>query len=321
MQMLPLEKNCIDIGLNVEPADVKKSAKGKKLVNGGALLTCKTEGECVDKIGSLEKISKKASTIGNIAKGNFWNGGEPKDRDTTNSLNYFYVKITSSGGNPIEMTYSYGTAKGVNPGYVVSVKYGENEGKMVEGSRYDAWGNVGDDENCKMNLLNYKVGQEQKKGVAINNNEYTNSHHKTYDENILKCTDEINAKGWDAYTKLAGEGARFQCVRRNIPWINDNTVFYPPGKGKGVRFSQLWLTWSSTFKKAYDIADATIASEMGDECKLQMSSEKTEAVDAVPGNRVQLNGNSTVESEKAHERLVYFHKSYDDPNGGNAPFY
>lgn len=70
---------------------------------------------------------------------------------------------------------------------------------------------------------------------------------------------------FDAYTKLAGEGARFQCVRENMDRLTDNTVFHIKNELEGVRFCELWKTWSATFHKKYNIQNNEIVSELSKE--------------------------------------------------------
>nr|WP_295680043.1 DUF4157 domain-containing protein [uncultured Fibrobacter sp.] len=50
----------------------------------------------------------------------------------------------------------------------------------------------------------------------------------------------------DSYTKLAGEGARFICVRNHMDVISDNTLFYIKKESIfiGVTFETLWKSWS-----------------------------------------------------------------------------
>ena len=68
---------------------------------------------------------------------------------------------------------------------------------------------------------------------------YSNRHESTKGkilEHTYKNSNEegrradVRSKNFDAYTKLAGEGARFRCVRNNIAKITDDTVFYAAGQ-------------------------------------------------------------------------------------------
>lgn len=79
---------------------------------------------------------------------------------------------------------------------------------------------------------------------------------------------EHGNKSWDAYTKLAGEGARFQCVKNHISDIKDNTTFGINENGvegiekPNVTFSTLWKSWGTVFKSAFNIPDSTVAEKI-----------------------------------------------------------
>ena len=67
----------------------------------------------------------------------------------------------------------------------------------------------------------------------------------------------------DAYTKLAGEGARWVCVRKHAASIQNNSLFYvahasDKSKVTGVTFQTLWGNWKDAFGKRYDIPDADV---------------------------------------------------------------
>ena len=65
----------------------------------------------------------------------------------------------------------------------------------------------------------------------------------------------------DAYAKLAGEGARFCCIRNNMDRITNNTVFFFSnkfGRRLGITTQKLWSTWSTLFSKEYNISDKDI---------------------------------------------------------------
>ena len=167
---------------------------------------------------------------------------------------------------PVTLTLKYQFRKsGVNlagneaggPGYIVSVDKSRQRG------RADAAGsmiNPGKDQNGKT------VGVDT-------NDSYSNRHepaqgsilgHTYRKGNVQGQRGDIRSKNFDAYTKLAGEGARFQCVRRNIATITDDTVIHARGQNQGVKFCELWLTWSASFDKKYDIPDSEIKGKLSD---------------------------------------------------------
>lgn len=136
------------------------------------------------------------------------------------------------------------------PGYIVSVEKTKKGGGSAKGGMVNPQG------GSRPNTINT----------------YSNAHEKTVGSSILDITykksnaggqgADVRSKNFDAYTKLAGEGARFKCVRNNIDTITDDTVFYAAGQTEGVKFSQLWLTWSASFGKKYDIEDSEIVNKL-----------------------------------------------------------
>jgi len=161
--------------------------------------------------------------------------------------------------NPVTLSLKYQfrkqgvdprTGKVGGPGYIISVNKTSQKNTRV----------------------NYQGTMVNSRGSVDKTNTYSNQHDSTVDKTILEQTYKKNnetdkknlrSKNFDAYTKLAGEGARFQCVRRNIAKIKDDTVIHAKGEDKGVKFCELWLTWSATFQKKYDIGDTEIAQKLG----------------------------------------------------------
>jgi hypothetical protein len=91
---------------------------------------------------------------------------------------------------------------------------------------------------------------------------YGSSHHEV-DNNLLAETSLPGSTGTDAYTKLAGEGARWICVRDNIAKLEDQSQFYcadpeHPEQVLTVQFQELWLSWAERFQKKYDIPNAEV---------------------------------------------------------------
>lgn len=170
------------------------------------------------------------------------------------------------------------------PGYIVSV---EKTQKAKSGENYRGI--------MKNEVL---VGDET--------NTYSNRHVSTGDKSILEQTykknnkisetDRLRSENFDAYTKLAGEGARFNCVRRNIAKIKDDTVIHAYGEDKGVEFCELWKTWSASFDKKYDINDGEIATKLRDESSdkpkntlwIRKNTTHTEAVSVDVSNNIEL---------------------------------
>ncbi len=105
--------------------------------------------------------------------------------------------------------------------------------------------------------------------------EYSNIHATDdANENILGLVTpqsgdayvDQNEKKLDAVTKIAGEGARWQCVRSAAGKLKNNLRFYTPkltgDKNPSIEFSDLWLTWSTVFNKEFNIPDEGVATEL-----------------------------------------------------------
>jgi hypothetical protein len=93
---------------------------------------------------------------------------------------------------------------------------------------------------------------------------YGSAHDEGGTENILEATEGGSDKSFDAYTKLAGEGARWQSVRKHGAYLKDTSRFFvrddkDPNKVLCVAFSKLWKAWMGKFDKKYDVPDRDLA--------------------------------------------------------------
>lgn len=135
------------------------------------------------------------------------------------------------------------------------------------------------------------------KGVPT---KYSNRHASTGGNTLSGLTDlddtnktqHANEEGLDAMTKIAGEGARWQAVRKHAAKLTDSSWFFARTNNakdpdvNGVSFKNLWLSWAGAFDKAYDISDATFASKvktMGAFVKNQYGKFTTKGFSLAPG--------------------------------------
>lgn len=103
------------------------------------------------------------------------------------------------------------------------------------------------------------------------NPKFTNIHDTLDTSNILDMTTSGDKeKNLDAYTKIAGEGARWQCVREHARYLKNDSWFYT-AKGSpkrdevwAVDFMTLWKSWDSVFGKAYDITKDEVSTKLAD---------------------------------------------------------
>ncbi|SHN30660.1 hypothetical protein [Rhizobacter sp. OV335] len=163
---------------------------------------------------------------------------------------FLYVTIRYGVGEELEqldLVYQHAPAF---TGYVEQIMDSSNDntkdypsmftnGKEVSGTKLDT-GNVAKERNLQ----------------------YSNIHHKDDSDTITAMTEDGTAKGLDAYTKLAGEGARWQAVRSHARVLKDSSRFFIPVPGTeaepkvyAVDFVSLWLSWDSAFGKQYDISN------------------------------------------------------------------
>ena len=107
-------------------------------------------------------------------------------------------------------------------------------------------------------------------GAVRDTDKYTNIHDDTDSANTAGMIEAGGAeKNLDAYTKIAGEGARWMCVREHASNLQNDTFFYviqaaDPTKVWGVTFQTLWGQWDSAFDKGYNIADNVVATALRD---------------------------------------------------------
>jgi len=112
-----------------------------------------------------------------------------------------------------------------------------------------------------------KEYSEQSNTFAQNHVTHLNYNRYSDDSRIVEenlKSKIMDVKG-DAYTKLAGEGARFQCVRNNMSLLTNNTNFYCRILGDGFvacKFKDLWNDWASSFDKKFNISDDEVANKM-----------------------------------------------------------
>jgi hypothetical protein len=105
---------------------------------------------------------------------------------------------------------------------------------------------------------------------------YSQTHDVTQEGGLLGQTYKTTEPGIDAYTKIAGEGARWHCEKEH-PYLENNSIFYitervnNPGSKfagsatyVGVGFGTLWTSWLTVFGKRYDITDAEVAKAIRD---------------------------------------------------------
>ena len=197
----------------------------------------------------LKNISEKAAEIGdNTPINTNW--------ETSESGAGIYNDINSTKMNPFQVPIQSVFPVTQDDAYIITLYYHFgpfNHGYIVQ--VYD---------NGSNGIMSYKA--------ILSAGEYRNEHDETKNTKILDQTNEGNDNiKFDAYTKLAGEGARFQCVRDNIGKISNNTYFYLNGSlelsdlytykkltNPGVSFKTLYSNWGRVFSHKFNISNQDI---------------------------------------------------------------
>jgi len=136
------------------------------------------------------------------------------------------------------------------PGYIT---------KVTRSHRSTETANISNVHNKRLDELNHnEYSSTHEIGTGDNDLELIKRTYKKRRASKLFGTDTV-----DAYTKLVAEGARFHCVRNNMDKIKDNTFFYITDPIiVGVKFSNLWSSWSSVFSKKYGIDNQTVSEKI-----------------------------------------------------------
>lgn len=93
---------------------------------------------------------------------------------------------------------------------------------------------------------------------------YSNRHDDKDSGGIAGLTSGTGEKNVDAYTKIGGEGARWQCVRKHVSKLKNDSRFFTANRAEdqtvfAIPFKTLWLNWKTGFNNKYDIPDAEVA--------------------------------------------------------------
>ena len=96
---------------------------------------------------------------------------------------------------------------------------------------------------------------------------YGTKHEEKSARPVADMTEGKSEGSLDAYTKIAGEGARWKCVREHAAALQNDTWFFcahPTVEGKfvGIQFVNLWKCWDKPFKKAYDIPHSVVVEKL-----------------------------------------------------------
>lgn len=204
-----------------------------------------------DKAQALSAIASKAGSIaksvnGVVSKsGGFTRSAENMDKPDVTTVDPFtHGHVQTYGEKYLCLMYQQthgfdGYVNGIEEGVVKSPgNYGRNFA-----------GAMGQKRNQQAKLDGVEEGDATR---------YSNIHDPITGDGTLLEDSEKGIEGFDATTKLAGEGARFQWVLNNISTIKNDTRFtigVHRGKTASITFQNLWCTWKDWFNGQYNISE------------------------------------------------------------------
>lgn len=158
----------------------------------------------------------------------------------SSKIDPFCIKVkTHYDGKTLNLTYQF--AKRFY-GYVVKVQRDAGEFSMVEG--------------------------------VLSANTYSHMHDTNKGDTIKSIAEHADAPSiaennitYDAITKIAGEGARWQCVRDNAGKLKNKSRFYTKdehddSKFYYVSFEKLWKSWKTHFDNKFNIPNDVVVDKL-----------------------------------------------------------
>lgn len=199
---------------------------------------------------AMAKASEIAAAVGNRTVGKNWTPDSAAfDDDKAETLDPFLFKVTVPFGKQDRLTLTYQHADRWT-GYVVSIEDTSNPTTKTGVTMFNGF-----------------------EGSTRDTDSYSNVHDQdhTGSANISKDTEGTEEHNLDAYTKISGEGARWQCVRVHAANLQNDSLFFTASSDKekvhAVTFVDLWLNWVGAFTARYDIPDADVVKAMKGEIK------------------------------------------------------
>lgn len=325
--------------INGMPVNDNAALEHEADVMGEKAVQCKNENKSVKNICfnalSIQRFPNLPDGYSVVSEGGKWESGCTISRDQTGSDEVFdskvdaLKKIASEAGRLGENTEKYlggdeffqanvfakykTLIKKRKTTLILTYHYGKDwSGYVVKVSK-------------KNNTTDVNAVMKSDSGVVYKGPgekifpQYSHRHTSSVTNPILEdAKKKVNSVPFeeraDTYTKLAGEGARFDCVRRNIEKIKDDTVFFSSkfinastdlnDSIPGVTFRDLWLSWKESFDKRYNIPDQDVAGHLESNLKCDLrryDGSPVTLMDGKKNNRIVLNGNANFSNEEECE--------------------
>ena len=217
-----------------------------------------SDGRHNEKINALKAISEKAGNLGSLTKKD--KALELKTGEFFDATFHAQYKTSTGSSVVLALTYNFRNGKAPKdtaggPGYITQVSRIRTKGE----SEYK--------KTAKM--INAPEGVTDDLLQTPDNGQYYNKHRHTTGftpdgepQTVLNETSsshkDFKDLAPDSYTKLAGEGARFLCVRNNMQSLQHNSVFWDTVLNCGIRFEDLYRSWAYSFSSEFNITDQMI---------------------------------------------------------------
>lgn len=203
-----------------------------------------------DRTQALVAAAAKNAEIGSRLAGTNWQGAAAQlDQEKFKELDPFFLQVTvnfrhNSEAHQLQLRYQH--AKNFT-GYVVALKDTSNEALQA------------------LSPMDVPKGSQDPMREGF---KYSNRHDETDGGGIAGLTSGTAEKNVDAYTKIAGEGARWQCVRKHASKLKNGSRFFTKNPSDeqtvfAIAFEKLWRNWKAGFNNKYDIPDAEVAQALG----------------------------------------------------------
>jgi hypothetical protein len=211
----------------------------------GRVYTVTAGGTAADRTQALVAASVQNANVGKRLAGTNWQGAKANfDQAKYKELDPFFLEVTvnfTHDSDAHQLILRYQHAAQFN-GYIVALKDTSNP--------------------ALQNLEPMDVPQRSTDPLR-EGFKYGNRHDQTDGGTIAGLTGGGDEKNVDAYTKIAGEGARWQCVRNHVARLRNGTRFFTKNPADdqtvfAITFDKLWLNWKTGFKNKYDIPDSDV---------------------------------------------------------------
>jgi len=217
---------------------------------------------------TIEAIENELGSLVDTAKTTYKNnivGGASSQYK--NGMDPFLIKLdVGVTGNVAENKAFYYQFSRNSYGYIVKIEKGGSDYEMaVDGAGVASFENT-----IVANMTDRKFSSTHES--TENNTLISDITVRDIDSLLGTDTDaqkrdkiRNNSKTMDSFTKILGEGARWQCVRSHFPNLTNDSRFYTIATANGrvhfITFTNLWKTWI-LFGKRFNIPNNDVSEKL-----------------------------------------------------------